>query len=334
LKARSANGARVHRVDRDARVAEPSRQLLRKQGRGKLRLSVKSERLVEEMPIQIVEHNPFFGRLFDARATGNDDDSARTGWHQVEQSIDQQKMADVIDQKLQFDPVSRFERFRFALPPLWRRCAVSAGPWTPYPSLTRSHLSEDARNAIRGRTAVSGQSHRPFFCWSIDCSTWCHPVRAESSSFPVARASNKRPKKGLCSTIWMGHLFYKPFTFYGQSKLATALFAKELSRRLSDSGIAVNSVHPGAVGERAFNVASAFHSISSCQWRGLFMKSIAQGRGDPGLLGSKPLVNAVTGEYWADCKVARGSKYLEDPQMAHRVWTVFRRDVASHIGPA
>ena len=43
-----------------------------------------------------------------------------------------------------------------------------------------------------------------------------------------------------------GHRFYDPLTFYGQSKFAVALYAKELSRRLRGRAIAVNSLHPGA----------------------------------------------------------------------------------------
>src|SRR6266481_2427068 len=57
---------------------------------------------------------------------------------------------------------------------------------------------------------------------------------------------NQAPAEGIMFDNLDGHRFYKPFTFYGQSKLANALFAKELARRLSARGIAVNSIHPGA----------------------------------------------------------------------------------------
>src|SRR3982074_3345990 len=63
-----------------------------------------------------------------------------------------------------------------------------------------------------------------------------------SSSASIKQA----PAEGIMFDNLDGGRFYKPFTFYGQSKLANALFAKELSRRLSARGIAVNSLHPGA----------------------------------------------------------------------------------------
>src|ERR1700694_4647109 len=63
-----------------------------------------------------------------------------------------------------------------------------------------------------------------------------------SSSASIKQA----PAEGIMFDNLDGRRFYKPFMFYGQSKLANALFAKELSRRLTARGIAVNSVHPGA----------------------------------------------------------------------------------------
>jgi WW domain-containing oxidoreductase len=75
-----------------------------------------------------------------------------------------------------------------------------------------------------------------------------------SSSASVDQA----PKEGIMFDNLDGHRFYKPFQFYGQSKLANALFAKELSRRVERRGIAVNSLHPGAVGGTSLQPAWDF----------------------------------------------------------------------------
>jgi WW domain-containing oxidoreductase len=151
-----------------------------------------------------------------------------------------------------------------------------------------------------------------------------------SSSASVEQA----PKEGIMFDNLDGHLFYKPFAFYGQSKLATALFAKELSRRLSDRDIAVNSLHPGAVGGTSLQRSLGFPLNLIIPLASLFMKSIPQGAATQVFLAASPLANAVTGEYWANCKVAKGSKYLANPQMARRLWTVSEEIVESHIGPA
>jgi WW domain-containing oxidoreductase len=111
-------------------------------------------------------------------------------------------------------------------------------------------------------------------------------------------------------------------SFYGQSKLATALFAKELSSRLAGRGIAVNSLHPGATRDTNLNrnLGLPFRVILSIAQ--LFMKSVAQGAATQTLLAASPLVEGITGQYWSDCQVAEGNALLNDPVLAQRLWTV------------
>ncbi len=113
-----------------------------------------------------------------------------------------------------------------------------------------------------------------------------------------------------------GRRSYKPFTFYGQSNLATALFAKELSRRLAGWGIAVNSLHPGATRGTNLNanLGLRFRLILSIAQR--FMKSVAQGAATQVLLAASPLVEGITGEYWSDCQVAEGNAFGRSPYCA------------------
>jgi WW domain-containing oxidoreductase len=84
---------------------------------------------------------------------------------------------------------------------------------------------------------------------------------------------NQAPAEGIMFDNLDGRRFYKPFTFYGQSKLANALFAKELSRRLSARAIAVNSLHPGATRGTGLNRNVSLPlgiALSAAQW---FMKA-------------------------------------------------------------
>jgi len=122
-----------------------------------------------------------------------------------------------------------------------------------------------------------------------------------SSSASVVQA----PPEGIMFDNLDGYRFYDPMTFYGQSKFAVALYAKELSRRLRRRGIAVNSLHPGAtqgtVGQRAATGA---------------------------LLAASPCVTGITGEYWSDCKVAEGNPLLNDSELAKRLWQVSMQIVA------
>jgi WW domain-containing oxidoreductase len=149
-----------------------------------------------------------------------------------------------------------------------------------------------------------------------------------SSSASVDQA----PKEGIMFDNLDGHRFYKPFQFYGQSKLANALFAKELSRRLEGRGIAVNSLHPGAVGGTSLQRSLGFPLNLLMMVARHFMKSIPQGAATQTLLAASPLVQGLTGEYWSDCQVAKGSIYLNDSDMAKHLWNISEEIVAQHVG--
>jgi WW domain-containing oxidoreductase len=141
---------------------------------------------------------------------------------------------------------------------------------------------------------------------------------------------NQAPAEGIMFDNLDGHRFYKPFVFYGQSKLANALFAKELARRLSARGIAVNSVHPGATRSTGLNkhVSLPFKiALSAAQW---FMKSAPRGAATQALLAANPGVSGITGEFWSNCQIASGNPLLEDDDLAKRLWEVSDDILARH----
>jgi WW domain-containing oxidoreductase len=150
-----------------------------------------------------------------------------------------------------------------------------------------------------------------------------------SSSAGIRQA----PAEGIMFENLDGRRFYEPLAFYGQSKLANSLFAKELSRRLSARGIAVNSLHPGATRSTGLNrnLTLALRIVlSAARW---FMKSAPQGAATQALLAAHPSVSGVSGEYWTNCRIAAGSPLLEDAGLAQRLWQVSEDIVARH-GPA
>jgi WW domain-containing oxidoreductase len=109
-----------------------------------------------------------------------------------------------------------------------------------------------------------------------------------------------------------GRQFYNPSIFYAQSKLANALYAKELSRRLTARGIAVNSADPGAARTR---IRKGFFAR-------LFAKTAAQAAATQALLAASPEASGITGEYWSNCKVSEGNPLLQDIVLARRLWDV------------
>lgn len=63
----------------------------------------------------------------------------------------------------------------------------------------------------------------------------------------LASAAHFAAIGGLNFDDLMGERHYNGWLAYGRSKLANILFTRELARRWSDEGIAVNCVHPGLV---------------------------------------------------------------------------------------
>lgn len=120
------------------------------------------------------------------------------------------------------------------------------------------------------------------------------------------------PPEGIMFDNLDGSRFYEARAFYGQSKLANALYAKELSRRLSQRGIAVNSVDPGAARTR----------LNKGFFARLFAKTAAQAAATQALLAASPQAAGVTGECWSNCRISPVSPLLKDSMLARRLWDV------------
>lgn len=108
---------------------------------------------------------------------------------------------------------------------------------------------------------------------------------------------------------------------YAQSKLANILFTKELARRLNNSTVTVNSVHPGAVStslgvDRKSGFGKSVHRLLSP-----FFQTPLEGARTAIYLATSKEVETVTGEYYIQCKPAKVSKRAADPQLAERLWT-------------
>jgi WW domain-containing oxidoreductase len=119
-----------------------------------------------------------------------------------------------------------------------------------------------------------------------------------------------------------GDRIYDSYAFHGQAKLATALFAKELSRRLQARGVVVNAFHSGTTGdpnprEARYGVQRLIQSLMR-----RFTKSPAQRAATPALLAASPLISGITGEYWSNCQITRGNPVFSDAGLARRLWDV------------
>lgn len=115
---------------------------------------------------------------------------------------------------------------------------------------------------------------------------------------------------------------YSSWGAYGQSKLANLLFARELAKRLP-AGQTANSVHPGVIATNLVRhmlpdfAASLMRSAGTA----LALKTIPQGAATQTYVATHGDAAKVSGEYWADCNVAKASKHGRDDALAAALWT-------------
>jgi len=128
---------------------------------------------------------------------------------------------------------------------------------------------------------------------------------------------------------------YDPMLAYGQSKTANVLFAVEAARRWASDGISANAIHPGAVIET--NLARNLDPdilAAAIETAGYEYKTREQGAATSVLVAASPLLEGISGRYFADCNEApvvdptftgppRGfgvAAYALDPENASRLW--------------
>jgi retinol dehydrogenase-14 len=109
---------------------------------------------------------------------------------------------------------------------------------------------------------------------------------------------------------------------YSQSKLANILFTNELARRLQDTGVTANSVHPGVVRTNFGSEDQAgFFRIISPVVRP-FLKTPTQGAWTPIYLASSPDLEGITGQFFANRKPKTANKAAGDVDVTARLWRV------------
>lgn len=91
---------------------------------------------------------------------------------------------------------------------------------------------------------------------------------------------------------------YDPGLAYGQAKSANVLFAVGVPSRWGDDGIVANALMPGAIATRLQRHSGGMTTAPE------LVKTVEQGAATSVLLAGSPLVEGVSGRYFADCNEA------------------------------
>jgi NAD(P)-dependent dehydrogenase (short-subunit alcohol dehydrogenase family) len=140
----------------------------------------------------------------------------------------------------------------------------------------------------------------------------------------VSTASNAHAYGALDFDDLQSARRYSGMAAYARSKLCNILWTRELARRLANTEITANCLHPGAVrtgfGENNRGVLKTLFGLARP-----FMLTPEQGADTLVHLASSPDVAGQTGGYWSRRRLAQPSAAARDPAAALRLWEVSAR---------
>jgi NAD(P)-dependent dehydrogenase (short-subunit alcohol dehydrogenase family) len=151
----------------------------------------------------------------------------------------------------------------------------------------------------------------------------------------VSSAAHSSARSGLDFDDLQSEHGYSQMRVYARSKLANILFAGELARRLSGSGVTSNALHPGVVATRF----AQDDDTSGVMAFGIklirpFILTPEQGARTSVYLASSPEVADVTGKYFVKCRQEAPSAVARDQAAASRLWSISEELVGTAAGGA
>ncbi len=139
------------------------------------------------------------------------------------------------------------------------------------------------------------------------------------------------PKAGVEFDNLSWNRDYKPFTAYGQTKLANALFAFELARIYEGTSVSANAIHPGLVATNLGRYISGKPRDPNEPLRKGF-KTADQGASTQVYVAIDPNLKGVSGYYFEDCNpVVPTGTHMSDETLAAQLWAVSQALTAPYL---
>ncbi|KAJ8771787.1 hypothetical protein K2173_026964 [Erythroxylum novogranatense] len=115
---------------------------------------------------------------------------------------------------------------------------------------------------------------------------------------------------------------YNGTSAYAQSKLATILHAKEVTRQLKarNARVTINAVHPGIVKTGITRAHNSFVTDSLYFIASKLLKTTTQGASTTCYVATSPQVEGTSGKYFADCNESNCSSLANDETEAYKLW--------------
>lgn len=139
----------------------------------------------------------------------------------------------------------------------------------------------------------------------------------------VCVSSNSHLKGKIEWDNLQGEKDYFIMSQYENTKLMNVLFVKELSRRLTGTGITVNGLHPGVVKTKIGNKSqNPFFGTAWQVFSTLAGISEEKGAATSVFLADSDAVRGITGGYYANSAKSRVNPVAEDEAVAKKLWEI------------
>ena len=128
-----------------------------------------------------------------------------------------------------------------------------------------------------------------------------------------------------------GEKKYSGFDIYKKSKLANVMFTYELAKRVKDKGITANCLHPGFV-------STNFGKNNNFLWRNVIRVAmwltainVKDGAKTSIHLACSDEVKDITGRFFANCQVKKGSSKAKNDEHNRRLWDISENYVKKFV---
>jgi len=151
-------------------------------------------------------------------------------------------------------------------------------------------------------------------------------LEASAAARVVNVASNAHKEHQLNFDDLENAYRYNGLKAYGRSKLANILFTYELARRLEDTAITINALHPGLV---STNIGNNNGWLISKVWSFITRKGLTpeQGARTNIFLASSAEIANISGKYFVGDKAVFSNRASYDLESARRLWVISKQMV-------
>lgn len=149
------------------------------------------------------------------------------------------------------------------------------------------------------------------------------PELKSANAARIITVSSGAHKQGKIAFDFTTPKNYSGTSAYAQSKLANVLFTYELARKIKDTNITANCLHPGFI-KTNIGGKNDNGKLYTLGWKflTLFAKSTDTGAATSIYLASSPEVEGKSGGYYDKSRPAESAKLSHDKVLAKKLWDI------------